>query len=72
MTNKLHIKWTFDEHDCETCGWITGEGVTVTLNDEVIYEIEANGGCCSFTCVDREEVYKFILNKLGVEIADEF
>lgn len=67
---KLEINWSYDEHDCETCGSSWSEGAVVTLDGTEILNKPANAHCLSNTYVTREDIFEAALKHLGVEIIE--
>lgn len=67
---KIKIKWLSDSHDCETCGYSYAEGAFVTLDGNVLLDLEPVAHCFDCSHWDCDKVYKLILEKLGYHVED--
>lgn len=68
--NIIEIKWTYDEHDCDTCGISWSEGAVVTDADgKVILDLEPHAHCFNNRGYSREEVFMRLLAELGYTIS---
>jgi len=68
---KLHIKWLYDNNDCETCGPSYAEGATVTLDNKVLLSNIPIAHCCGGSNWSRDQIYQEILEKLGYNTTEE-
>ena len=68
---KIKIKWLTDDYDCEDCGTSYADGAAITLGDEV-FELTPVAHCFGGQHFDKEDVYKFVLDKLGHAIEEEY
>lgn len=66
----IEIKWLYDEHDCETCGWNCARGAVVHLNGEQILNLEPVAYCYNGVDYSEETIYKMILDRLGYEVKE--
>ena len=66
--NKLKIEYSFDSHECETCGGMYSEGAVVEYDGKIILNTPANAGC--FDCVNIEEghILRALCDHLNIEI----
>lgn len=67
---KLKVVWSYDEHDCETCGHMWSSGAVVTLDDEVILDEPASCSCFHSVDIHTEDVLKALCDKLGIKIEE--
>ena len=65
--NKVTIEWSYDNHDCETCGWSASQGAKAWVNGECVFDQVAIAHCFGSTNVSQDEVYQAILNHLGYD-----
>ena len=65
---KIKIEWLHDGYDCETCGGSYAEGAKVTIDDQVVLDLEPVAHCFGGTNYDRDEVYHRIFKHLGHEV----
>lgn len=70
MSNIL-IKWLWDEHDCETCGWSASDGAEVYIDDKPILALKPVAYCFDNTNYSRDDVYRAILEHLGHTVEED-
>lgn len=68
---KIKINWLYDEYECEDCGTSYAEGAEILINTNR-YVLKPVAHCFSNSTYSHEEVYKFILEKLGHEIEETY
>ena len=66
--NKVRIEWSYDEHDCETCGWSSSQGAKAWVNDECVFDMPAYAHCYNGTYVSADQVYESVLNYIGYDV----
>ena len=69
---KLSIDWSYDEHECETCGCSYSEGAVVKLDDEIILDFPAHAHCFSMVNVGYEDILKSLCEHLNIKIEDNY
>ena len=65
----INIKWIYDEHDCETCGYTAAEGAIVT--GDVALHLEPVAHCYNSSHYGPAEVYRAIIEALGHPINED-
>ena len=68
---EIKIKWLHDSYDCETCGLSYAEGAFVTLDENVLLDLEPAAHCFESNHWDCDTVYKLILEKIGHHVEDD-
>lgn len=67
---KVKVKYTFDEHDCETCGSSWADGADIYFDDELVYQFVPIAHCYNGQSMDRDDVLKIVLEHLGHEFEE--
>lgn len=71
MTNRLHLEWLTDDHDCETCGYSEASGMRASLDGHVILELIPRAHCFGGDNWSEREAFELLLEKLGYPVAIE-
>lgn len=66
--NKVTIEWSYDEHDCELCGYSTSQGAKAWVNDDCVFDEPALAHCFNGVYVSTEKVYGAILRHIGYDV----
>jgi len=70
--NVIHIKWTSDEYDCDTCGPSYADGAIVTLDGEEILELTPAAYCYDGSHYERSEVFAELRQNLGYKLSEDY
>lgn len=70
--NVIHIEWTSDEYDCDTCGPSYADGAIVTLDGVEILGLDPVAHCYGGAHYERSEVFAEILTKLGYKLSEDY
>ena len=65
---ELKIKYSTDDHSCETCGENWAEGVNVVLDNEEILNIPACASCFESSYVEDRDILLALCRKLGITV----
>jgi hypothetical protein len=65
------IKWLYDEHDCETCGWSQESGYSVLKDGVEVIKKEPIAHCFGSIGYDSHQAFLDILNLEEVKVSQE-
>lgn len=68
---KIKIKWLYDSHSCEDCGYSDAEGALITFENGQQLHLKPVAHCYEGQSWEPEEVYTAILKELGYELEYE-
>jgi len=68
----LKIEWLSDTTDCETCGVSYADGAIVSLDDNIILELEPAASCTGPVSWTEIEVFQEILKYLGYTMEERY
>jgi hypothetical protein len=69
--SKIHIERLQDEYKCEACGVSYAEGARVSIDGEIVLELEPHAHCYNDQSYTHDQVYFHILKLLGHSVAWE-
>lgn len=65
---KIEIETSNDTHDCETCGSTWAEGGTVTIDGEVVLDLEPLAHCFGGQNYSETDLLVMALAKVGIDV----
>lgn len=65
---KITIESTYDEMECDTCGFNYAEGATVYFDNDLVVELVPSASCYGGVHWDTKQIAEEILRKLGHEV----
>lgn len=65
---KITVERTFDELNCETCGFSYAEGANILFEDGKRIELKAVAHCYDGSSYDDKDIMREILHHLGHEL----
>lgn len=69
----IKIVRTYDEYDCDDCGYSTAEGAKIYLNNKKVLDLKPVAHCYGGMTYNDEDILKAVLEYLGynVEVTNE-
>ncbi len=65
---KLRVEWSYDESDCDTCGFNYSTGCVIYLDDELLLDAPASASCFGGPNITELDVLQILCDKLEIEL----
>lgn len=69
----IKIVRTYDEYDCDDCGYSEAEGAKIYINNKMVLDLKPVAHCYGGITYNDENIFQAVLEYLGynVEVASE-